>query len=265
MQRRRFLTALTLFPALPLAAHAAKDEMSIGIYPGTGKADILMADFRTLAMPFAHALAASAGLKPQLLLFRSIKSIARSMDSGRLDLYFVPPSVAVSALDQNYSPVARVRDQATGTLVRRKGATVSAVALTEKESWLDVMGRHVLKHNGQDGVSVLNLKTQEEVVLAMQRDYAQAGSLRTKLANELVAKGEFEVWYPLPTTPDFTLMASDRFNAAEQDRLGAAAVGLGPEVIESLQKTIHSKVTGFVIDKQADYKVIKLALREAGY
>lgn len=265
MQRRRFLTALTLFPALPLAAHAATAELSIGIYPGTGKADILMGDFRTLAMPFAQSLAASVGLKPQLLLFRSIKSITRSMESGRLDMYFVPPSVAVAALDHHYSPVARVRDQATGTLVRRKGAEVTTVALTEKESWLDVMARHTLRRNKQETANILNLKTQEEVVLAMQRDYAQAGSLRTKLADELVAKGEFEVWYPLPVTPDFTLMASDRFSAAEQDKLGATAAGFGPEVIHSLQKTIHSKVTGFVIDKQADYKVIKMALRESGY
>ena len=110
-----------------------------------------------------------------------------------------------------------------------------------------------------------NFKTQEEVVLAMQRGFAQAGSLRSKLAVELVAKGEFEAWIPLPTTPDFTLLASDRFSASEQDKLGAAAVALSPDVVQTLQKTIHSKVTGFVIDKQADYKMIKQAIKEAGY
>jgi hypothetical protein len=99
----------------------------------------------------------------------------------------------------------------------------------------------------------------------MQRGFAEAGSLRSKLANELVAKGEFEIWYPLPTTPDFTLMASDDFSQAEQNKLGEAATALDPQVIQSLQKTIHSKVTGFVIDKQADYKMIKLAIKEAGY
>ncbi len=60
-------------------------------------------------------------------------------------------------------------------------------------------------------------------------------------------------------------MASDRLGAAEQDRLGLAAAGMGAEAIQSLQKTIHSKVTGFVIDKQADYRIIKQAIREAGY
>lgn len=265
MQRRHFLAGLALLPAFPLAARAARTDLSLGIYPGTGKADILMADFRSLAMPFAQSLGASLGLRPQLLLFRSIKSTLRSMESGRLDMYFVPPSVAVAALDNRYSPVARVRDPATGVLVRRKGVEVKTVALTEKESWLDVMGRLTLKRNKQEGVTVLNLKTQEEVVLAMQRGFAEAGSLRSKLADELVAKGEVEVWHPLPSTPDFTLMASDRFSIADQDKLGQAAASLGQEAIQSLQKTIHSKVTGFVIDKEADYKTIKLAIREAGY
>jgi len=103
------------------------------------------------------------------------------LESGRLDLYFVPPSVAVRA-GQQVLAVARVRDQATGVLVRRKGADVTTVALTEKESWLDVMARYTLKRNKQTTAKFMNLKTQEEVVLSMQRDYAQAGSLRTKLA-----------------------------------------------------------------------------------
>ena len=265
MRRRSFLAGLTILPALPLAAHAAKGDLSIGIYPGTGKADIVMGDFRAYAMPFAQALAAVQGGKPKLTLFRSIRSVMGSLKGGRLDLYFVPPSVAVAVLDHDYSPIARVRDQATGVLVRRKGAIVTAVALTEKESWLDVMARHTLKRNKIDSVKIFNFKTQEDVALAMQRDYAQAGSLRSKLADELIAKGDYELWHPLPTTPDFTLMASNRMSAAEQDGLGAAAVGLSTDTIQTLQKTIHSKVTGFVIDKQADYKTIKQAMNEAGY
>lgn len=265
MRRRSFLAGLTILPALPLVAHAADGDLSIGIYPGTGKADIVMGDFRAYAMPFAQALATVQGGKPKLTLFRSIRSVMGSLKGGRLDLYFVPPTVAVAVLDHDYSPIARVRDQATGVLVRRKGATVTAVALTEKESWLDVMARHTLTRNKVDAVKILNFKTQEDVALAMQRDYAQAGSLRSKLADELIAKGDYELWHPLPATPDFTLMASNRMSAAEQDRLGAAAAALGPDTIQTLQKTIHSKVTGFVIDKQADYKTIKLAMNEAGY
>ena len=265
MQRRQFLAGLTLLPTIPLLAYAEESKLSIGIYPGTGKADIFMNDFREAAMPFALAVSAALDRQPGLTLFRTIKTTIRSLDRGRLDLYFVPPTVAVSVLDADYSPVARVKDQATGMLVRRKGVEVETVALTEKESWLDVMGRYTLKRNSNKSPQVLNLKTQEDVTLALERNHAQAGSLRSTAANALLAKGDFEVWVPLPNTPDFTLMASNRLTPAEQDKIGATVVALKTEVIQSLQKTIHSKVTGFVVDKEADYKTIKTAMKEAGY
>jgi len=265
MQRRQFLAGLVLLPALPLKAYAEDSELSIGIYPGTGKADIFMDDFRAAAMPFAQALGASLGLEANLTLFRTIKTALKSLDKGRLDLYFVPPSVAVSVLDQGYSPVARVKDQATGVLIRRKGVEVETMALTEKESWLDVMARYIVKRNSAGDIKILNFKTQEDVSLAIERNHAQAGSLRSKAAAALLAKGDFEVWHTLPKTPDFTLMASDRLTPNEQNKLGAAAVALRPDVVQSLQKTIHSNVTGFVVDREADYKIIKTAIKEAGY
>lgn len=265
MQRRQFLAGLTLLPALPLMAYANDSGLSIGIYPGTGKADIFMDEFRDAAMPFAQALSASLGLKPRLTLFRTIKTALRSLDRGRLDMYFVPPSLAVSVLDKDYSPVARVKDQATGIMIRRKGVNVTTVAMTEKESWLDVMGRYTVKRNSSGSPKIVNFKTQDDVTIALERNHAQAGSLRSKAADALLAKGDFEVWAPLPNTPDFTLMATNRLTAAEQNKLGAAAVALRQDIIQSLQKTIHSKVTGFVIDKEADYKIIKTAIKEAGY
>ena len=236
MHRRSFLAGLAVLPALPLVAHAAKPSLNIGIYPGTGKADILMGDFRAYAMPFAEVLGAAVDAQPKLTLFRTIRSVMASLKSGRLDLYFVPPSVAVAVLDHDYSPVVRVRDQATGVLVRRKGATVKAVALTEKESWLDVMARHTLKNNKIQPEKIYNFKTQDDVALAIERNYAQAGSLRSGMANQLVEKGLVEVWYPLPTTPDFTLMATNRLSASDRDKLGVAAAGLSASAIESLQK-----------------------------
>lgn len=266
MQRRQFLAGLALLPAVPLMAHADEEaKLNIGIYPGTGKADIFMDDFRAAAMPFAQALGVALDRKSTLTLFRTIKNTIKSLDRGRLDLYFVPPALAVSVLDADYSPVARVKDQATGVLVRRKGVEIETVVLTEKESWLDVMGRYAIKRNSTGSPKLLNLKTQEDVTLALENGHAQAGSLRSTAANALLAKGEFEVWITLPNTPDFTLMVSNRLTPAEQDKIGATVVALKPDVIQTLQKTIHSKVTGFVVDKEADYKTIKTALKEAGY
>lgn len=267
MKRRNFLIGLTLISALsllPLTSYARESELTIGIFPGTGTADLPLEELQAGIAPFIQALTTTVGLKPKLTIFRTIKNVTRSLEKGRLDVYFVPPTVAINVLDNGYVPVARVKDPQSGTLVRVKGATVKAVALGEKQSWLDVMGRHVLKLNKLE-VEIVSLKTQEDVVLAMEHDYAQAGALSPKLANELVAKGSHEIWYPLPPTPGFTLMASDRLSEDNQNKLGAAAVALQPDILQPLQKVITGKVTGFVVDKQADYKTLKLAFRAAGY
>lgn len=266
MKTRNFLASLILIPALLLPSIAASDEagLSIGIFPGTGTADLPLNELQIGMAPFTQALAGALGVKPKLTIFRTIKNVTRSLEKGRLDIYFVPPTVAINVLDNGYVPVARAKDPMTGTLVRRKGVAVNTVALGEQQSWLDVMARHTLKLKKLEP-EIINLKTQEDVVLAMENDYAQAGALSVKLANELVAKGTHEVWYPLPNTPGFTIMASDRLSESEQNRLGAAAAALGPETLQPLQKVITGKVAGFVVDKEADYKTIKLAFRAAGY
>ena len=267
MNRRHFLTGMALLPALSLPslrAHANTADLSFGIFPGTGTADLPLDELRAAIMPFTEAMAGALGLEPKLTMFRTIKSVTRSLEKGRMDLYFVPPTVAVDVLDNGYTAIARVKDPLTGAVVRVKGATVSTVAMAEKESWPDVMGRFVLKNNKQD-VQFINLKTQEDVIMAMDNGYAQAGGLGPKPTKELLAKGMHEVWYPLPSTPGFTLMASSRLNASEQDKLGAAAVAMNPQIIQNMQKVFVSKIASFVIDKEADYKLIKQAVRSAGY
>lgn len=266
MNRRRFLSQLALLPALTLPAlHArANNDLTFGVFPGTGTADLPLEELRAAIMPFAQAMAATLGAEPKLTMFRTIKNVTRSLEKGRMDVYFVPPTVAVDVLDNGYTAIARVKDPLTGAIVRVKGATVSTVAMAEKESWPDVMGRFVLKRNKQD-VQFINLKTQEDVIMAMENGFAQAGALGPKPTKDLLAKGQHEVWYPLPSTPGFTLMASNRLSENEQDKLGAAAVAMNPQVIQTMQKVFVSKIASFVIDKEADYKTIKQAVREAGY
>ena len=247
-----------------MLARAENNDLTFGIFPGTGTADLPLDELRTAIMPFTQAMAAALGAEPKLTMFRTIKNVTRSLEKGRMDIYFVPPTVAVDVLDNGYTAIARVKDPLTGAIVRIKGATVTTVAMAEKESWPDVMGRFVLKRNKQD-VQFINLKTQEDVIMAMENGFAQAGALGPKPTKELLAKGMHEVWYPLPSTPGFTLMASNRLTQSEQDRLGAAAVAMNPQVIQTMQKVFVSKIASFVIDKEADYKVVKQAVREAGY
>ena len=266
MNRRSFLTGLSLAPLafLPTWAYAEESDLSIGVFPGTGTADLPLDELKAAIGPFAQSLASTMGMEPKLTMFRTIKNITRSLEKGRMDIYFVPPTVAVDVLDNGYTAIARVKDPLTGAIVRRKGATVMTVAMGEKESWPDVMGRYVLKNNKQD-VQFINLKTQEDVVMAMENGYAQAGALGPKPTKELLAKGEYEVWYPLPSSPGFTLMASNRLTESEQNKLGAAAVAMNAQIVQNMQKVFVSKIAGFVIDKEADYKTIKSAVRQAGY
>lgn len=266
MNRRSFLTGLSLAPLalLPTWAYADESNLTVGVFPGTGTAELPLAELKAAIGPFAQALASSLEMEPKLTMFRTIRNITRSLEKGRMDLYFVPPTIAVDVLDKGYTAIARVKDPLTGAVLRRKGATVMTVAMAEKESWPDVMGRYVLKNNKHD-VQFINLKTQEDVIMAMENGYAQAGALGPKPTKELLAKGTHEVWYPLPSSPGFTLMASNRLSESEQDKLAAAAVAMSPQVIQNMQKVFVSKIASFVIDKNADYKTIKLAVRQAGY
>jgi ABC-type phosphate/phosphonate transport system substrate-binding protein len=264
MKRRAFLVGLTLLPALPLMAHASGPDLSIGIYPGTGTADMFREDFRAVTKPFAQALAGALGRDPSLTMFRTLKSINRSLDNGRMDLYFAPPTVAVAAFDKGYTPIARVKDFINVVLVRRKGAKVTTVALTEKQSLPDVLGRHVLKQKKED-VAIFNVKTQEDVMLAMERNYAQAGGLGAKPAKALVEKGKYEIWYPLPTSPGFTLVASNQLSENDKNKLRAAVISLKPEVIQEMQKAIVAKIGSFVDDKGTDFKTLQQSMKEAGY
>lgn len=264
MKRRDFLAGLTLFTALPLIAHAGDDNLSIGIFPGTGSTDMLREDLRAATKPFAQAIAGTIGRQPSLTIFTALKSINRSLENGRLDLYLAPPTVAVTAIDKGYVPIARAKEMINVMLVRRKGAKVTSVALTEKESLPDVMGRYVLKTK-KEKAKIFNLNAQEDVILAMERNYAQAGGLGPKFANALIAKGEYEAWYPLPASPGFTLVASKQLSEADIKKLRSAASTISPAVIAEMQKVILAKMSGFVPEEGDELKTLHLAMSTAGY
>ncbi|NDP49083.1 MAG: phosphate/phosphite/phosphonate ABC transporter substrate-binding protein [Sulfuriferula multivorans] len=259
------MAGLVLAFTLPSFSLAAEPTLSIGIFPGTGTADMLRADFRPMATPFAEELAKAVGRKVQLTMYRSLKSTNRSMVKGRKDLYFAPPTVAVAAFNKGYSPIARVEDFIKVVLVRRKGATVTTVALTEKQSVPDVLGRFVIKQNNEK-VRVINLKTQEDVILAMKRNYAQAGGLGGKKAKALLeASDDYEVWYPLPQSPGFTLVASNQLSESDRSKLEQAITSMDPKVVEKMQKAFVSKLGTFIADKDAEFKILHQAMDEAGY
>lgn len=264
MKRRDFLTGLVVLPALPLLAHASGESLRIGIFPGTGTSDMLREDLRAATRSFARAVAGAVGRQPGLTIFTSLKSINRSLENGRLDVYFAPPTVAVAALDKGYVPIVRVKDKINVMLVRRKGAKVVSVALTEKESLPDVLGRYVLKSK-KENVKLFNLQSQEDVILAMERDYAQAGALGGKLGKALIEKGGYEAWYPLPPSPGFTLVASNQLSEADREKLQSAVSTIDPAAVNEMQKVFVAKLGSFVSDDGAELATLKQAMTAAGY
>lgn len=264
MNRRDFLAALAIFPAFQMLAHAMGESLRIGIFPGTGTADMLREELRAANRSFAKAVANALGRPPSLTIFTALKSINRSIENGRLDVYFAPPTVAVSALDKGYVPIARVKDNLTFMLLRRKGAQVVSVALTEKESLPDVMSRYVLKSKKED-VRLFNLKSQEDVILAMDRNYAQAGALGGKLGKALVEKGDYEPWYPLPPSQGFSVVASKQLSEADRKKLSTAISTLNPAIIGEMQKVFVAKLGSFVPDDGAKLVTLKQAMQTAGY
>ncbi len=264
MNRRDFLASIALLSTLPSLALASGRSLSIGIFPGTGTAGMFRDELRAATKPFVESLASAVERKPNLSIFRTLRHINRSLERGRLDLYFAPPTVAVAALDKGYSPIARVRDPIQVVLLRRKDASLTSVALTEKQSLPDVLGRHAIKEAG-DKVRIFNLKTQKDVVMAMKRNYAQAGGLGGKIAKELLETGEYEVWHPLPASPGFTLVASEDMSEVEKQRLKDEVASLDDKVIAQMQKVFVSKLGSFVTDDDGNYRTLNLAMKEAGY
>lgn len=264
MKRRDFLAGLAVLPALPLLAHASGGNLRIGIFPGTGTSDMLREDLRAATRAFARAVAGAVGRQPSLTIFTTLKSINRSLESGRLDVYFVPPTVAAAAIGKGYVPIVRVKDKINIMLVRRKGVKVASVALTEKESLLDVMGRYVLQSK-KENVKLFNLKSQEDVILAMERNYAQAGALAGQRGKALIEKGTHEVWHPMPPSPGFTLVASKQLSEAERDKLRSAVTAIDPAAVNEMQKVFAAKLGSFVPEDGTELATLKEAMAAAGY
>jgi ABC-type phosphate/phosphonate transport system substrate-binding protein len=99
----------------------------------------------------------------------------------------------------------------------------------------------------------------------MKRNYAQAGALGGKKAKVLLASGDYEVWYPLPTSPGFTLVASNRMSESDRAKLETAITNIDPKVVQKMQKAFVAKLGNFVADKDAEFKTLQQAMGEAGY
>ena len=164
-------------------------------------------------------------------------------------------------MEHGYQPLVRVKALATGVLLKRKGQQVTRIGITEPDSWLGAMGRNVIAENKLALPAMLEtVKTQGAVVYLLEQKAVQAGVLRTEMANKLIATGEYETWYPLPATPDFTMLIHDKLAANYAEPIRQAMLNLSAATIDSLQQAVHISINQFVSCSKSDYLALAKAI-----
>jgi len=240
---------------------AGSGDLIIAIYPGTGAAEVDSRTFKEFAQPMTAALASKTRKKVYAEAYRSFSLINEAISNNRADILFVPPIVAIHAMQHGYQPLVRVRELAAGVLVKRKGQPVTRIGITEPDSWLGAMGRIVIAEH-KSGVPAMleTVKTQDAVVFLLEQKAVQAGVLRTEKANSLIATGAYEAWYPLPTSPDFTVLIHDKLAANYAEPVRQTMLSLSVTAIDSLQAAIHVPIKQFVPCGKQDYAVLAKAV-----
>jgi hypothetical protein len=126
--------------------------------------------------------------------------------------------------------------------------------MTEAESWLGAMGANLVAQRKLVPPNMLEIvKTQDAVVYLLQQKAVQAAVLRSEKANKLIATGEYELWYPLASTPDMTLLVHDKLASSHAEPLRQAMLSLPVEAINGLQEVVHVPIKRFVVCNKQDY------------
>lgn len=266
MNRRFFLKTLgaaIVFANQPAEALllSGQGDVIVSIYPGTGAKEIDSQLFKAFTQPMTTALASTLHKKVYAEPYRSFSLIEDTIRNNRADMLFVPPIVAIHGMQHGYQPLVRVRELATGVLLKRKGQQVARIGITEPDSWLGAMGKNVIaEHVSASPAMLETVKTQDAVVYLLEQKAVQAGVLRTEKANKLLATGEYEVWYPLPTSPDFTVLIHDKLVANYAESARKTLLSLPAAAVNSLQEAIHVPVNQFVPCAKQDYAALAKAI-----
>lgn len=263
MNRRGFVQAVLGAAMLPsYSAHAlmlaGSGDLIIAVFPGTGAPDVDSRLFRDYTRPLTAAIAAKIGKKVYAESYHSFSLIRNVIDNARADMLFVPPTLAVMAMQHGYEPIVRVKDFLSGVMIKRKGETVKKVAMTGPDSWPGAMGLHLIaEHKLGATVSVETVKTQEAVVFLLEQKAAQAAVLGTKKAESMIATGKYEVWYPLTSTPGFTLMLHEKLMTKYAEPISQTMLSLSAPAIDGLQTLIPATIKQFVPCGRQDYEILK--------
>ncbi|WP_157662726.1 phosphate/phosphite/phosphonate ABC transporter substrate-binding protein [Sulfuriferula sp. AH1] len=263
MNRRRLVQVLLGTAMLPsYSAHAlllaGSGDLIMAIFPGTGAADIDLRSFKDYTHPLTAAIADKIGKKVYAESYRSFSLIKNVIDNARADVLFVPPTLAVNAMQHGYEPVVRVKDFLTGMLIKRKGETVTRIAMTGPDSWPGAMGLYLIAERKLGTPAMVEtVKNQDAVVFLLKQGAVQAGVLGTKIANNMIATGQYEAWFPLTSTPGFTLLMHQKLMAKYAEPISQTMLSLSAPAINGLQTLIPATIKQFVPCGRQDYEILK--------
>jgi hypothetical protein len=259
MNRRLFLqlssaALLTATYSAYALASSGTSNLTIAVFPGTGAEEVPIYAFQASTHAMTEVLTKKIGKKVYTEPFRSFTLLRKTLDSNAADALLVPPIIAAYAFQHGYQPLVRIQDMASGALIKRKGQAVTRIGITEHDSWLGAMGMDLIAQHKLVASNMLEVvKTQDAVVYLLQQKVVQAAVLRSEKANKLIATGEYELWYPLASTPDLTLLIHDKFASNYAEPLRKAMLDLPADAINGLQEVIHVPIKQFVTCTKQDY------------
>ena len=268
MNRRNFLQTMLGASVIVNQSAAAlllsgQGDVIVSVCLGTGTAGIDLRLFKTYTQPLTNVLGNKMGKKVYAESYRSFALIKDAITNNRSDILIVPPMVAIHAMQYGYQPLVRVKDLATGLLVKRKGSQVMRIGIMEFDSWLGAMGRNVIAEHKLGSPAMLEtVKTQDAVVSLLEQKAVQAGVLRTEKASKLIATGEYEAWDTLPVSPDFTVLIHDKLVANYGEIVRQTMLNLPVAAVNNLQAAIHVPVKQFVDCTKKDYAALAKAIGE---
>lgn len=263
MNRRGFVQVLLGASMLPsYSANAlllsGSGDLILAVVPGTGAIDVDSSLFKNYTHPLTEAITVKIGKKVYPESYHSFSLIKEVINNARADILFVPPTLAVKAMQHGYEPIVRAKDFLTGAMIKRKDKTVTRIAMPGPDSWPGVMGLHLIAERKLGTPSMVEtVKNQDAVIFLLKQGAVQAGVLGTKMANTMIATGQYEAWYPLTSTPGFTLLLHEKLMAKYAEPISQTMLALSPAAIDGLQALIPATIKQFVPCGEQDYNVLK--------
>lgn len=229
----------TTFLCLPLLSHA--NDYRLGVFAGSASKDN-QTDLREEFKPLADYIAKESSSSIKIEISQSFKNMERHLNkSSRYSILLAPPQITADAMEEGYTPVAKLNKPLFGLVVVAVDNPYRNVAAL-KGTRLGIASRDT-------AIGPLCMDTLSKAKLRADRDFASVyeGKFMDVMAKELKARsldaicispiawktlnaeapGAFRVLAETARIPGFTLSIDNTLSAQEKKTLTAALTGIG--------------------------------------